>query len=188
MKDETLPKTITISEAQWKAVQEKLGMLEDKIIGSPIKSPQSPKNRTVTVTFIEGQPVIGYANRGTESSPRYVYNGQSDPQHHNEFIQFVDVLVRNPDPKALPNCFSIPFTQFLQESEKKDCSILEKSSKEWSVDQGVTTGRTYQDGTYFMIESGVIPVEVKGLTTFYTVQLPDGSAVKLHERYVNITK
>lgn len=166
----------------------RMAKLENNIIGSPVQRAQTPKNRKVTILFIEGQPVIGYANRGSESHPRYIYNGRQDPQHHNEFIQFIDVLVRNADPKALPLCFSLPYTQFLEESEKIECPILKTESKDWTVDQGITTGRTFQEGTYFMIESGIIPVEVKGVTQFFTVQLPDGTEVKLHERYVNISK
>ena len=181
-------KTVTLTEGQWTEIQHKLARLEDKIIGSSVPVARKPKGSKVTVTFIEGQPVIGYANRGTETHPRYVYNGTQDPNHHNEFMQYVDVLVRNPNDPNQPHCFSLPYVQFLQESQKVECPITNIEEKEWTINQGVTTGRTYQDGTYYMIESGVIPVEVQGKTRFFTVTLPDGSSVVLHEQYVNITK
>lgn len=191
MNDQQLPKpqaTITLTQEQFDALMLRVAKVENSVIGSPVVRPTQPKGRKVTVLLIEGQPVIGYVNRGTAAHPRYIYNGRQDPTRHNEFVQYIDVLVRNPDPKGLPMSFSLSYVEFLQESEKVECPITDIKEKEWVIDQGVTTGRTYQEGTYYMIDAGIIPLEVKGKTRFYTVTLPDKSSVTLHEQYVNITK
>lgn len=182
--------TITLSQEQYKALMERMAKLENASIGSPVVRPNEAKSRKVTVLFVENQPIIGFANRGTSRIPQYVYPGKLDPEHSKEWIPYVDVLVRNTskEPGALPLCFSIPFTDLMNNADPIECAVEKIEEKDWHITDGVTTGRTYQEGTYFMIESGIIPLDVKGITRFYTVKLPDGTSVRLHERYVNIVR
>jgi len=186
MPDNKEPQTVTLSAAQWAEIQATLKSHDKALFGSPVVEAEKPEFRTLKVTMIDGQPVIGFVNRGTPNEARYVYAGRQNPDFPNEFIDYVDVLVRNPK-GGEPMCFALPYTQFLRESQRAVCKILKTNQKEVIIDQGVTSGRTYAPDTYHMNEAGRVPLRVKIIKRTYDVQLPDGSTLEgLDEAYVNM--
>lgn len=156
-------------------------------LGGDTRKPDTVKKHKATVFFIENQPVVGYMNRGVENSPVYIYE-KPDPARQGEFLPYVDVVVRNADPKGQPTVYSLNYLEFMRECARQECEIVKVDKIPWVINQGVTTGRSFKEGTYYMIEGALVPVEVRGTTNMYTMALPDGTQVTLHERYVNISK
>lgn len=137
----------------------------------------------MTVLFINGLPVVGYVNRGTDTSPTYIYESP-DPKNTKEMMLFVDVLLKG---EAAP--VRLGYTEFLREAEKKDCLVKKIDSEPWEIEQGRVEVMTVPEGKYYSTATGiVVPVEIKGVTRFFTVVLPGGEELVLHERYVNISK
>lgn len=152
-------------------------------VGEPTPKPREIKDRKVVIFFINNEPVIGYVNKGSPNRPVYIYE-KPDPNRPGEYLPYVDVLCRNTkDPVKLN------YLEFLQESDRQECKILKTEWTEWTENQGRVQGRAFEEGTYNMSETGtIVPVEVKGKTAVFTVQLPDGSQLDIHERYCNINR
>lgn len=160
-------------------------LMERGSTGNPLNRPKETKvtDRTVTVMFVDEKPVIGYVNKGSAQRPIYIYEKQ-DPVRPTEYIAYVDVVLLGVDkPKTLN------YVEFLQQADRTDCKILKKEEKEWTISQGTTVGRRFVEGTYHMVDTdALVPVEIKGKTSVFTVELPDKSSTEIHERYVNISK
>lgn len=186
MNPEKQPQTVTLTMEQWNKIQDTLSKHDKALYGSPIVDAEKAKFHTVKISFVEEQPVIGFVNRGTTSSPRSVYPGRTDPSRPNEFIEYVDVIVRNPADREKPQVFALPYNDFLRESRKVACKIVSTRIKEIVTQDGVTTGRTFKPDTYIMEERGIVPVIVKVTRRFYTVELPDSTTEEIDEMYVNM--
>lgn len=177
-------KMVTVSATELAAIIEMNKKLMEKLSGAPVEKPREITERKITVFFIDNEPVIGYVNRGSEVKPTYIYE-KPDANRPGEYLPFVDVLTRN----HLDKPYKINYIEFLQESDRKECKVIKVEWKPWVINQGRTAARSFEEGTYNMTESGtIVPVEVKGKTGIYTVELPDGSQVEIHERYANINK
>lgn len=150
--------------------------------GGVYKAP-SAKERTATVSFVNGKPVIGYVNRGTTTKPMYVYEAP-DPQNPRDRKLYVDLILEGQkDP------VKVGYMEFMTEAEHKECLIVKIDKDAWEQTQGVTEKKEVPEGEYYMTASGiVVPVEIKGEIRWYTLRMADGKEIKLHERYVNINK
>lgn len=141
--------------------------------------PEEIKERTVRIMFIDGKPVQAFANRGTDARPNYVYS-KPDPDDPKERILFVDVLFLGED-KPTP----VPYNDLLREGEREECKIVKEDKKEWDVTQGQTTQKVVKD--YATEETGVlVPIKVIGETRVFTVKLPNGKEMDIHEKFVNM--
>lgn len=140
------------------------------------------EEKTVRVAFIDGKPVIGYKNRGTETRPQYAYE-RPDPENPKEMILYIDVLLDGVD-EAQP----IRYKELMNEAEHTPCKVLKTESKPWEVLQGTVEAMQLPEGDKYRMESKgyKTPVGATGVTRTYTVQLPDGKELKISDQYVNI--
>lgn len=151
--------------------------------GEQIFDPEGTKEREVTLLYVDGQPIVGFKNRGSEERAQYVYN-KRDPNNPNEMLQYVTVLVRNPDSDE-PKQYELEFTELLRNADKRNHKVIERKTKPWTKNQGQVT-RKKIDG-YSMTETGmVVPVNIKGEIAYYTLELEDGEELEILEDYVNL--
>ncbi len=138
--------------------------------------------RLVRITFVGGKPVIGFANRGTDTKVQYTYE-RPDPENTKESILYVDVLLQGEE-KPLP----IRYKELMNEAEHVECKILRTEEKPWEVVQGTTEAMELPEGDKYRMESKGYSVAVgaTGVKRTYTVQLPDGSELNIADDYVNI--
>lgn len=140
---------------------------------------KKPKEHTVKLKFVDGKPVIGFANRGSEKSPVYVYE-KPDPNNPKERIGFVDIIL-----KGVKEPMPVVYTEFLAEADVEVCKILKIEKEDASEQQGMVAGVEVKD--YRMEETGVqVPVLIEKQRYTYTVELPDGKSLDIDEEYVNM--
>lgn len=138
--------------------------------------------RKVSLRRIDGKAVIGFRNRGSKDRPQYVYD-RINPQNKDERLQFVDILLQGmTEPsQAIP----VNYNEFLIDSERVVCLVKYKKETPWKMEQGVTKSKEV-DG-YSMVELDYdIPIDVIGVATTYTVELPEGGTIVVPEAYVNM--
>lgn len=139
----------------------------------------APKKRTVRILFMDGKAVQGFRNRGTDTRPEYVYEDM-DPKNPKERILFVDVyFYGEKEPET------VPYNDMLHNGIREECEILDTKEKEWSNRHGMTVRKVVNN--YATEETGVmVPLEVLGKTRTFTVKLPGGEEMAVHENYVNM--
>jgi hypothetical protein len=141
--------------------------------------PNEIKDRTVRITFVDGKAIKGFVNRGTDTRPSYVYE-KPDPENPKERILYVDVALN-----GVKEALSVPYNQLLREGLREECRVVKVKEEEWREVQGQTVQKVVNN--YSTEETGVIvPIEVLGKTRIFTVELPDGGEMDIHENYVNI--
>lgn len=177
-------KTVTLKESELNSIVAMNKKLMERFSReeNPTQKQKETKERLVTVFFIADKPVIGYANRGTENRPKYIYE-KRDPMDDKNILAYVDVIVEGREKPI-----SLDYNEFMRECDRKECKVVKVEEKEWTINQGNTFGRSYMEGTYHMIEGVLVPVEVKGMTRIFTVEIPEGGEATIHERYININK
>lgn len=141
--------------------------------------PDEVKENTVRILFVDGKAVKGFANRGTDDRPTYVYE-KTDPQNPKENVLHVDVLFHGEDKPV-----SVPYLDLLRDSLREECKIKKTDVKPWDIVQGQTTQKVVKD--YATEETGIlVPIKVIGETRVFTVALPDGKEMEIHENFVNM--
>lgn len=182
--------TVTVSKAQLDSILaqnaeilEENRRLSQSIVADNQKPntlrPDEVKERTVRILFVDGKAVQGFKNVGTDTRPSYVYS-KPDPENPKERILFVDVLF-NGSKEAV----SVPYNDLLREGIREECKILNEEKKEWDVTQGQTTQKVVKD--YATEETGIlVPIRVIGEKRVFTVALPEGGEMVIHENFVNM--
>jgi len=134
---------------------------------------------TVRIMFVDGKPVKGFANRGTKERPLYVYE-KRDADNPQERVLFVDILLEGKD-EPIP----VNYNELFREGLREECPVIDTKNKEWKIVQGEASKKVIKD--YTMTETGVvIPMEVRGTSRIFTVKLPNGKEMDIHENYVNM--
>ncbi len=148
------------------------------------------KEHFASLRFIDGRAVVGFANKGTENRPQYVYTIQ-DPKNPKENIEMVELILEGmKESEAMP----VNFIEFLSETPRVRCKIVKKTEEPWEITQGTTERTTVPEGSYEVSYQGYrVPVSIEGKTTVFTLEIPgsesaDGKArtLDVHEDYVNI--
>lgn len=179
---------IQVPESEFKSLVQGMKKMQGELASMKVEDgkPKLAKqvtDRAITVCFVNNKPVIGYVNRGTEDKPSYIYEGPN-PARPTEYILFVDVIL-----KGEKDPLKLQYIEFVEQSEKHECLVTGTRKEPWETVSGTTDRVTVPEGAYYMTPTGVIvPLEVRGVISFYTVTLPDGTSLELHERYANISK
>lgn len=190
MSDDTMTvKTSDMKEllAQNRELAKKVDLLSQKVEGGteeykPTLLTKAVKEHVVRVTFIGDKPVIGFANRGTETKPLYIYE-KPDPNDSKSRILYVDVMLQG-DEKAIP----MRYIELLQEGDHRPCKVKCVEKKEWEEIQGSVEAQVIEGENYAPTKLGFeVPVGVTGAKYTYTVELPDGSDLVIKDEYVNIS-
>lgn len=142
--------------------------------------------RKVRLMFVDGRAVIGFANRGSEHKPVYVYE-KPDPNNSKEMIAYVD-LIRE-DMKEGEKPLTVPFKQFREEGASAECRVVHTEEKEWVINQGLVRKKEVEE--YSSIELDMeVPLDIVGKARFFTVEVPreygGPRQLTVHENYVNI--
>lgn len=174
---------------QLKAQAERLQSLEEKGADgqAPIVRPRRTTVRKIRVCLVNGLAVIGFANKGTENQPMFVYEAP-DPTAPGKMKTYVDLILHG---KENDKPIKVGYIDFLQNCEKQEVIVKKIEEEEWVDDQGGATvmQQNVPDGEYNFQSTGVrIPVEAIGKYRTFHVELADGTSLILDERYANMSR
>lgn len=178
---------ITIASSELRELLESNRKLMQKLAESekedvPTLLRKEIKERSVRVTYVGGKPVVGFANRGTETKPQFTYE-RPDPENPKESILYIDVILEG-EAKPLP----IRYKELMNEAEHVECKVLRTEEKPWEVLQGMVEAVELPEGDQYRMESKgyQVPVGATGTKRVFTVQLPCGREFAIADDYVNI--
>lgn len=139
------------------------------------------KVRSYGVRFLNGMPLIGLKNVGTEDAPVRLIE-VVDPQTRKKSLQadaiFLDLKTNKPQVHRLN------WLEFVTNSEKKMIQPMKTNEEQWEIEQGVVRKREV-DG-YSTLELDIeVPVTVEGTIRTFIFDF-DGVVVPIHEDYINI--
>lgn len=144
-------------------------------------------NRTVTIMFIGGKPVVGLENVGSEHTPVRLYE-EIDPRDSKKSYLAANLLVKNLETDKFETIKAVNFAEFIQQGERRECPIVRMRGDEWVVDHGSTLRRELKGNDYKMQEMDLeVPLEVSGVDNYYTVDV-DGKELEIFQDYVNMAK
>lgn len=122
---------------------------------------------------------IGFANKGKENKPLYIYN-EYNPQTR-EMIQFCDVILEGEkDP------IKLEYVEFLRESERVLVKMKRKIELEDKVTrQGFVQKKDFADNGYGMFETMVqVPMDVIEKRFAFVVELEDGRELEVTQECI----
>lgn len=122
---------------------------------------------------------IGFANKGKENKPLYIYN-EYNPQTR-EMVQFCDVILDGADEPV-----KLEYVEFLRESEKVLVKMKKKIELEDKVTrQGMVQKKDFADNGYGMFETMVnVPVDVIEKQYAFVVELEDGRELEISQECI----
>ena len=138
------------------------------------------KERKVRVVFVNGKPVIGFVNRGTESRKSYTYE-KPDPNDKNNRLLYIDLILQG---ETEP--ISVNYNEFLREGERVECVVKDQEKTPWTIEYGHVRQKMVEE--YSMVETDVlVPVEANGFTTTFKVEVPKtGEILEINEEFINM--
>lgn len=139
------------------------------------------KTRTATVMFIDGKAVVGLVNKGSDKRPVHLYD-KPDANRKGEYFLYADIILQGEE-KAT----SLDWNEFLQHADRAECKIVSVEDIPWEIIQGETMKRVI-DTDYKIEVDAPVDVVVRGVNKLMTMQLPDGSQVKIDAQYLNMSK
>lgn len=159
---------------------ELLARLDQNANGGPKVYDEDKKKTFVRVAFVNGKAFTGYVNRGSDMRPVYVYE-KSNPLNPNKRDSFVDIKLE--DGTTVPG---MSYIEFLRESEKVECEVVDVKETPWSIDQGLVP-RRIETGGQFVETDTMVPVRIKGVSRTFVVKVPNRpDTIEIDEQYVNI--
>lgn len=145
---------------------------------------RATKERKVTVLFVNGKPLIGIKNMGSEAQPMKVYD-EVDPHNNQKRILVAHVQLQNLETGAITT-EKVNWVEFIRNAEKRELRVLKTNEEAWEIEQGVVRKKEV-DG-YSTVELDVeVPLIVEGTVRVFVVDV-NGTAINIHEDYVNIAK
>lgn len=144
-------------------------------------------NRTVTIMFIDGQPIVGIENVGTDQMPVKLYE-VADPFDKDKRILTANLQVLDTATNEVKTIKGVNFLEFIQQAERRECDILKMTGEQWVIEQGTTMKRVLEGDKYQMKDLGIeVPLAIEGTDYEYVVDI-DGKPVTIHQDYVNMAK
>lgn len=132
----------------------------------------------------EDKVVLGFANKGTEKRPLYVYSIYNKETRLQE--QFVDLILKG----EKNNVEKIDYITFLRDAEKIKARMISKVEHEDIKEYGMIPKKEMAENGYGMYETMVmIPVEVVTKTYTMTLKLSDedgGDEVVVDSQWLNL--
>lgn len=180
--------TVTVPKSEFMSIVENMNKMQSEIAslkannnsGKPVKV---AGGQTVTISYVNGKPVVGYGNHGSSDKPQYIYEAPN-PMRPNEYLLYVDVIIQ-----GVEKPIKLLYNEFMEQAEHHVCTVVSVRKMPWVVTGDEVTKKVVGESEYATTDTGIIvPMEVKGETRFFKVKLPDGSELELHERYVNINR
>lgn len=142
------------------------------------------KERKITVMFLDGKPLIGMKNVGTEDHPLRIYEVPNPNDPRKQILQAEIILQDVKTGKT--SVEKVNWIEFVQQGERRELTVVKTNEEPWEIEQGVIR-RKEVDG-YSTVELDIeVPVIVEGSIRTFIVDI-DGVAVNIHEDYANIAK
>ena len=186
-------KTITIKESEISALlaqnRELMAAIQlrdsQNATEEPAKKRTAVRDRSVTIMFVDGKPVIGMRNVGTELNPVHLYE-TPDPRDSKKVVLCADLIIKDLGTDKEEVIKGVNFREFIDEGERRDCRVLKTQSKNWVIEQGSVLKKEVKE--YRTVElDAEVPLEVTGVERHYEVEI-DGKSVVIFEAYVNMAK
>lgn len=185
MENETV--TVSKSELEYlvasnKALREDVNNLK-KSAGEdePTLLNKEVREHKARVTFIDGKPVVGFVNKGTDRQPLFVYE-EVNPLNKSETILYVDVLLH-----GVKEAYKIKYADLMRNAQREECLIKSFKEEDWENIQGKVEESRLEGDDFTRSGTGrIVPIGATGKTRLYTMVLPNGTELELHEAYLNI--
>lgn len=127
--------------------------------------------------------VIGFANKGTEKRPLYIYSLYNDVTRLQE--QFVDLIL-----KGGKKVNKVDYITFLRDAEIVKARMISKVEHEDIKEYGMIPKKEMAENGYGMYETMVlVPVEVVSKSYTMTLQLPEdegGEQLEISSEWLNL--
>lgn len=177
-------KTVNISEEALKKLIGEIETLKQMVTGGvQTEKAQETEYRKVKVRFIDGKPIVGLANRGSERNPVYAYE-IPDPFNKGDKKLMLDVILLGDK-----NPIALPYNDIVNEAEAYDCKIVNVKEFPWQIDQGEVERVDVKFDKFRSESTGeYVPARVKGVRYEYEVEDPlnEGQTIKLSEKVINM--
>jgi hypothetical protein len=155
-----------------------------------IREIKDDADRTVRLRFIDGMPVVGFKNRGTEHRPLYIYE-VPDPLHKGQTLLKVDIVLR--DGKGTEVEETVDYKEFIEQADSVECKVVKIDRTPVILDEQGYVVKKEVDGYSTMEKDEEVDLIVTGEESNYIVSLPKQYAdsfpngkVEVNERYINI--
>ncbi len=180
-------------QALMKSIADLRGMVAASTANAGPASEGTVKTRrvresVVSIMFLDGRPVIGMDNRGTEEEPVRLYE-EVDPKDPRKYIMYADLIVLEADGETERVVKKVPFLNFIQQGERRECRVAKISKKEWEMNFGTTERRELKNDEYDMQGTGQdTDLIVEGVDMVYHVEIGGGEVIELSQEYVNMAR
>lgn len=158
---------------------------EDQMQTGGRLQPRPVRRNNVTVMFLDGRPVVGMENVGTEMNPVKLYE-VPDPRDNKKYVLRANLIVKNLVTGELEIIKGVNFMEFIQEGERRECVVVKNRNENWVIEQGTVLKKEVKE--YRTVELDIeVPLEITGTERYFMVDI-DGKGVEIHEDYVNMAK
>lgn len=145
-----------------------------------LRDEDEEKKIKVRVCFIDDKPVLGFANRGSEARPTFIYE-RPHPTDPNKRIGYVDLRVEGED-----SPISVEYTEFMREADARELLVVDVKEEPWTIEQG-TVSKKIWNGDAMVETDQLVAVRAKGVHRTFVVERPGGGEpITISEDYVNI--
>lgn len=165
----------------------RLNEVESKDEADAMPRARAATNRTVTIMFLDGKPVVELENMNPNGHEVLVYQ-MVNPKDNKTYIMCANIVTLDPKTKKKEVTKNVNFIEFIQQGERRELPIKRMRGERWLIEQGVTTKQELQGDKYHMKDLGIeVPLDVVGTDNFYIVDI-DGEEVEIRDRFVNMAK
>ncbi len=146
------------------------------------------RESTVSIMFLDGRPVVGMANKGSDDEPVRLYE-EVDPKDNRKYVMYADLLVLEADGETTKTVSKVPFLNFVQQGERRECKVVKILKKEWEMNFGTTERRELRNDDYAMQATGQeSDLIVEGVDMVYRVDIGNDEVIELAQDYVNMAR
>lgn len=165
----------------------RLNEVESKDEADATPRARAATNRSVTIMFLDGKPVVELENMNPNGHEVLVYQ-MVNPKDNKTYITCANIITLDPKTKKKEVTKNVNFIEFIQQGERRELPIKRMRGERWLIEQGVTTKQELQGDKYHMKDLGIeVPLDVTGVDNFYIVDI-DGEEVEIRDRFVNMAK
>jgi hypothetical protein len=163
------------------SVVSRLSELEKNAVAQDTNSPRvlkQARTKEIGVREYDKKIVIGWANKGTQEEPEYVYDVYDDQK--KEFVQYIDLIFLG-ETKPQP----VKYVEFARRSIKRFYKVeKEIDNPDVVIEKGFVQKKEMTDNGYgMMITDAIVPLEnvIKSKTFVVTI---DGQQVEIQDKFI----
>jgi hypothetical protein len=190
--------SITLSQAEFRALMTQMQTLTKQVQdltnntaanladGETVRS-RPVRNRTVTLAVVEGMPVVGLANAGSDVNPVYIRE-VPNPRDPKQNVLIADLIVLDVATKKTSVLKNTPYLEFVRNAERKVVPVIRSQEHVWENVDGTVTRKEVDYDKYRMVDTGEeVDAVVEGVTRTFYVDY-NGTEIEVDEKYVNIVR